>query len=206
MANADDIRGLAQDMANAHKDRVKRIKGIKNETKEFVSTCQQEDKARASDVSKLKADADKLVKAIAGDNKKLEADVAKFIGECVKDDKTRANEISKLAANADKLVKEIAGDNKKLEADTQGMIKSFTKASKAQAAEVANLLSDYHKERVAAATAWKGLLSMMDTCRKEKASPSAKATARPKKRQLVGAGAGKKMSAKKGGKKRRKTG
>jgi len=215
MANADDFKGLSGDMANAYNDRVKRIKDIKKDTKNLLGTCKEEDKTRATEVSKLKADADKLVKDINGDNKKLKADTqalikkltkeseeradesAKFIGECEKEDKGRAKEVSKLKADADKLVKDISGDNKKLKAATQTLIKELTKESGDRAADVAKLLGEYKKERVAAATAWKGLLSTMASTRKEKPSPIAAAEAKT----LVETG--EKKPAKKG-KKRRK--
>jgi len=110
------------------------------------------DKARAADVSNLKAD------------------VGRFIDECMKEDKARAADVSKLKKDADKLVDE------------------------------------FSKEHAAAASAWKGLLSTMaTTSRKEKPSPLTKAAAKAGERELVGAGAGKKMPAKKGGKKRRKS-
>jgi len=172
MANADDFKALAQDMANAYKDRVNRIKGIKNETKKFIGTCKEEDKARAADVSNLKAEVGTFLgeckeedKARAADVSKLKADVGKFLAECTKEDKARAADVSKLIADADKLV------------------------------------DDFKKEQVATAAAWKGLLSTMASARKEKPSPIAKAAAKSEEMKLVGAG--EKMPAKKGGKKRR---
>jgi len=218
MSNADNFKGLAEDMVSAYKDRVKAIKDVKSDTKKLLNTCKEEDKKRVVDVSKLKADADKLVKDLGGDNKKLKAEVGKFLGDCAKDgktraadmgkflgdckkeDKARASDVSKLKADADKLVKHIGGDNKKLKADTRALVNNLTGESKKRVAEVADLLGDYKKERVATATAWKGLLSTMSSTRGAKPSPIVKAAAKVEAKALVVAG--KKKPAKSKGKKR----
>ena len=99
MANADDFKGLSHDMANAYEDRVERIKNIKSETKKLINTCKGEDKARAAEVSKLKANADKLVEDIAGENKKLKAGTQKLIKDFTGESKKRATEVADLLAD-----------------------------------------------------------------------------------------------------------
>ena len=115
--------------------------------------------------------------------------MAKFLGECDKEDKARASDVSKLKADADKFI-----DQCKQESETR-------------AAAVANLLAGYKKERVAAASAWKDLLSTMASTRKEKPTPIAKAAAKMEEEQEeerpVVKPSGKKRA--KGGKKRRKS-
>jgi len=61
-----------------------------------------------------------------------------------------------------------------------------------------DLLADYKKERVATASAWRGLLSTMASTRKEKPSPIAKAEAKAL------AATGEKTPAKRGRKRRKK--
>jgi len=195
MANTDDVKALVQDMANAHKDRVKHVKGIKNETKKFIGTCKEEDKARAADVSKLKNETKKFIGTCKEEDKARAADVSKnetkkFIGTCKEEDKARAADVSKLKNETKKFIGECMKEDKARAADVDKL-----------KADVDSLVDEFGKEHAATASAWKGLLSTMAGTRQGKPSSMAKAAA---KREPVGAGTGKKGPAKRGGKKRRR--
>jgi len=45
MSTAQDYTSLAEDIADAYQDRVKRIKEIKKDTEVFIGECKKEDRA-----------------------------------------------------------------------------------------------------------------------------------------------------------------
>ncbi|MDI6889690.1 MAG: hypothetical protein QMC83_01945, partial [Thermodesulfovibrionales bacterium] len=80
MANADDLRALAEDMANAYEDRVARIKDIKKDTKQTLTAIHADNEAIKDETHKLIQEANKEDKARA-------ADMAKYLSECKEEDK-----------------------------------------------------------------------------------------------------------------------
>ena len=187
MANADDLRRLAEEMAVAYEERVNSILGIKGDTTDFLAETREEIKERQVYVENLLDDFDTAHQEMAKELKaKLASDeatrktetlaeieerqeaVSTMLGEFDEEDKERAAGIAKLLKEFDKAHAAMAAELKAKLASDEATRKTETEAEiKERRADVRSMLNEFRKEQEATAAAWKNLLAGMGSAREK---------------------------------------
>jgi len=122
VANADDFKALADDMAKAYKDRTGRISSIKAETHGLMRQAKEEDKTRAKAVDDLQADTQKMIGGFHRDSKARAADNAKMMAGFRRDDKARAEEVDELQAETQTMVNAFRREHHATAAAWRGLV------------------------------------------------------------------------------------
>ncbi|MCG2676672.1 hypothetical protein L6304_05820, partial [bacterium] len=166
MANADDLRRLAGEMASAYEERVQRISAIKQETADFLSETRAEIKEREDYIVKLLADFDKahaemskeLKAKLASDERERKTQtqaeikerkeaVGDMLGEFNQEDKARAADIVKLLREFDNAHAEMAAELKAKLASDERERKTQTQAEiKERKEAVGDMLGEFNQE------------------------------------------------------------
>ena len=161
MAYAEELRGLAQEMASAYQERLNRISAIKQETADLLGVFGKGHQEMAhnmrAELAKFKSDLD----AAEGERKK--ADGAEV--------NQRSTDINNLLSDFDAAHQEMANNLRaelaKFKSDLDAAEGDRKKADQAEIRErkwaMSSMLDDFRKEREDAAAAWKGLLANMQT-------------------------------------------
>ena len=191
MGNADNLRRLADEMANAYQERVQSISAIKQQTADFLTETR-------NGIIDIKSNVNGMLGEFNQQDKERKGAIDGMIGEFNQGDKERAAEISKMLTDFDKAHAEMATDLKvKLSREederkeatlaeigerkkaVSNMLGEFIKNDKERAAEIASLidefkggdrerkwavssmLEEFKKENAETTTAWKDLLATM---------------------------------------------
>ena len=165
MANADDLKRLAQELANAYEERVDSINGIKTDTAEWLI---KSGKAHQEMADNLRAELAKV---------KPELDAAEGDRKSVDQAEIREREayIENLQAEFDKAHQEMADNLRaelakfKTELDAaEGDRKSVDQAEvREREGAVRDMLGEFRREQEEASTAWKELLAGMQALREK---------------------------------------
>jgi len=141
MSNAEALRSLAQDMAQAHEDRTKRISEIRKETAEFLGDIGKQNRQRQSDVSGM----------LAG---------------FAKEDTERAKEIATLLKEFDKQHQAMSVELKSGLARAESERKTQTAAEiRQRQSDVSGMLAGFRRDSAETAAAWKELVATMQAKR-----------------------------------------
>ena len=143
-ATADQLRGLAEEMAAAYTQRMQDVPRIKAEAREFVGTLPGEN-------AQLRAEADGLVKDLAQQNVELRATVPPLIQDL-------ASQNAAIKTETDNLVKDLGQQNAELKTEADDLVKDL-------AQENAQMRDQFRKEHAATAAAWQDLLATMRSVR-----------------------------------------
>ncbi|MBA3071069.1 MAG: hypothetical protein FP829_02725 [Nitrospirae bacterium] len=185
MANADNLRRLAEEMASAYEERVQRISAIKQETADSLHAFAAEGRQRKDYMVKSLAEfdnvhsemakelKDKLTReeeerktATQAEIKERKGSVSSMLAEFNKEDKGRAAEIERLLEDFDKAHAEMAKELKDKLTREEEERKTATQAEiKERKGSVSNMLDEFKKEQAEAAAAWKELLAGMQSVR-----------------------------------------
>ncbi|MDP3013130.1 MAG: hypothetical protein Q8M92_02725, partial [Candidatus Subteraquimicrobiales bacterium] len=147
MANADDLRNLAEEMVGAYKDRVASLGATRKETARLLNAFQKESggrhrevKARVNEVTRMIADFDKAHKEMGTQLKAtlaevkpaLEKDEADRVAQAQAETKARVDEVKAKANETIKMLAGFRGDQAKTAAAWQNLIKAMEAKRKAK--------------------------------------------------------------------------
>ncbi len=167
MGNAEDIRGLGEEMASSYTDRVKRVATIAKETAATLKGFQKENKEREKMVSGLLAgfreEEEKMAEELRSTLSKNEADRVK---EAQAEIRVRVDAVGGLLKGfhiahekmSTALRKTLSANETKRLKETQAEIKKRVE-------DVKGLLAGFQEEREKLASAWQNLVSLMERTR-----------------------------------------
>lgn len=167
MGNAEDIKGLGEEMASSYENRVGRIATLAKETAALLKGFEKENKEREKMVSELLAGFREEEKAMAEELKStLSRNEADRVKEAQAEIRVRIGAVGNLLKGFHTAHEEMSATLKKTLADNEAKRVKETQAEiKKRVADVRALLDDFWEERGKLASAWQNLVSLMEKTR-----------------------------------------